>query len=75
VRSLWSPDGELILFKAPAKRPAQQPQDDQPHGSDLKQLTHYPAPKARFSGSFSPDGKWITFSRFTGHGIFVMRAD
>lgn len=29
-------------------------------GSGLKQLTHYPAPKAVFAGSFSPDGKWIT---------------
>jgi Tol biopolymer transport system component len=50
--------------------------DDQPDGSGLKRLTNYPAPRAVFSGSFSPDGKRITFSRGPGYpGIFVMRAD
>ncbi len=49
-------------------------------GSGLKQLTHYPEPKivGEESSSFSPDGKWITFSRFSTTSyaeIFVMRSD
>ena len=48
-------------------------------GGDLKQLTRYPSPKAVFSGSFSPDGQWITFAKFWGTdpypAIFVMRAN
>jgi TolB protein len=71
----WSPDGELILFKAPAKGQHGNLYTINADGSGLKQLTRYPAPKAVFSGSFSPDGKWITFSRFAGPAIFVMRAD
>jgi TolB protein len=71
----WSPDGESILFKAPAGGQHGNLYAINPDGSGLKQRTHYPAPKAVFSGSFSPDGKWITFSRFSGPGIFVMRAD
>ena len=72
----WSPDGERILFKAPAKRQHGNLYIVNPDGSGLKQLTRYPAPRAVFSGSFSPDGRWITFSRGPGYpGIFVLRAD
>jgi TolB protein len=71
----WSPDGALILFKAPAKGQHGNLYTIHPDGSGLKQLTRYPAPKPLFSGSFSPDGKWITFSRYPGPGIFVMHAD
>ena len=72
----WSPDGELILFKAPAKGQHGNLYTIEPDGSGLKQLTHDPAPRAVFSGSFSPEGKWITFSRGPGYpGIHVMRAD
>ena len=72
----WSPDGKLILFKAPSKGQHGNLYTIDPDGSGLKQLTRYPAPRAVFSGSFSPDGKWITFSRGPGYpGIFVMHAD
>jgi TolB protein len=72
----WSPDGKLILFKAPAKGQHGNLYTIDPDGSGLKQLTRYAAPRPLFSGSFSPDGKWITFSRGPGYpGIFVMRAD
>ena len=72
----WSPDGELILFRAPAQGHHGNLYTINADGAGLKQLTHYPAPRAVFSGSFSPDGKWITFSRGPGYpGIAVMRAD
>ena len=72
----WSPDGERILFKAPAKRQHGNLYTINPDGSGLKQLTRYPASMPLFSGSFSPDGTRITFSRGPGYpGIFVMRAD
>jgi Tol biopolymer transport system component len=38
----------------------------------------YPAPKTVLTGSFSPDGKWIVFSRFTSGpypAIYVMQSD
>jgi TolB protein len=71
----WSPDGELILFKAPAKGQHGNLYTINPDGSGLRQLTRYPPPRAVYSGAFSPDGEWITFSRFPGPGIFVMRVD
>jgi Tol biopolymer transport system component len=47
-------------------------------GGGLKRLTNYTAPKTVIAGSFSPDGNFITFARFTNGpdpAIFVMRAD
>ena len=77
----WSPDGTLILFRviSAAHKLHGNLYTIRPDGSGLKQLTNYSAPKAVLSGSFSPDGNWITFSRFSGTSaypaIFVMRAD
>ena len=74
----WSPDGNLILFRSvPGRDQHGNLYTINADGSDLKQLTRYPAPKALFAGSFSPDGKWITYSGFTsgGPGVFVMRLD
>ena len=74
----WSPDGKLILFRV---RGARNQHGNiytiHPDGSGLKQLTRYPAPKAVELGSFSPDGKLIIFTRFSGSGpnLFAMRSD
>jgi len=45
----WSPDGELILFKAPAKGQHGNLYTINPDGSGLKQLTRYPASRPVFS--------------------------
>lgn len=74
----WSPAGKLILFRSvPGREQHGNLYTVNADGGDLKQLTRYPSPRAVFSGSFSPDGKRITFSRFTsrGPGVFVMRAN
>jgi Tol biopolymer transport system component len=76
----WSPDGKLILFRAVSavERHSGNLYTIHPDGTGLRQLTRYPAPKTVLLGSFSPDGKWITFSRFSDTpypAIYVMRAD
>ena len=49
-----------------------------PDGTGLRQFTHFKPETNILSCSFSPDGKWITFSK-SGRGrepdIFVMRAN
>jgi TolB protein len=72
----WSPKGDLILFKAPAKGQHGNLYTISPDGSGLEKLTDYSPPTPVFAGSFSPDGKWITFSRGPGYPrVAVMRAD
>jgi TolB protein len=76
----WSPDGKLILFRtiSVANRHHGNLHTIRPDGTGLKKLTNYPAPKTVLNGSFSPDGKWISFSRFTDGpfpAIYVMRLD
>jgi TolB protein len=68
----WSPDGKLILFRAPAKNDRGNLYTINPDGSGLKQLTDYPG-NVVSTGSFSPDGNWITFARSAS--VFVMRTD
>ena len=76
----WSPDGKLILFRtvSTSNRHHGNIHTIRPDGTGLKKLTDYTAPKTVLSGSFSPDGKWITFARFNETpypAIYVMRAD
>jgi Tol biopolymer transport system component len=76
----WSPDGSQILFRtiSLSNRHHGNLYTIRPDGTGLRQLTHYPAPKTVLNGSFSPDGKWIAFSRFSSEpypAVYVMRAD
>ena len=76
----WSPDGKLILFRtiSTSNRHHGNLHTIRPDGTGLTKLTDYPAPKTVLTGSFSPDGKWITFSRFTEEpypAVYVMRVN
>jgi Tol biopolymer transport system component len=72
-RSDWSPDGSVILFKSPAQRGPGNLYTIAPDGTGLKQITHYAAPTVVWAGSFSPDGKWITYAKSAD--VHVARAD
>jgi Tol biopolymer transport system component len=70
----------LILFRAvsTAQRHHGNLYTIRPDGTGLKRLTSYPAPRTVLLGSFSPDGNWITFSRFSDSpypAVYVMRAN
>jgi Tol biopolymer transport system component len=76
----WSPDGSRILFRtiSTSNRHHGNLYTVRPDGSGLTKLTNYPAPKTVLMGSFSPDGRWIVFSRFTADpypAVYVMRSD
>ena len=76
----WSPDGKLILFRTVSTANAHHGNlhTIRPDGTGLTKLTDYPAPKVVLTGSFSPDGKWITFSRFTEGSypaVYAMRTN
>ena len=75
----WSPNGQLIVFRSPASSfEGSQVYVVRPDGSGLRQLTRFKPGTSVLSYSFSPDGKWITFSK-SGRGgqpdIFVMRTN
>jgi Tol biopolymer transport system component len=75
----WSPDGKQILFRSYDGGAAQsQIYVVRPDGSGRRPLTHAKSGTTVLSSSYSPDGKWITFSQSGRAGqpdIFVMRAN
>ena len=76
----WSPDGSRILFRtvSTSNRHHGNLHTIRPDGTGLTRLTSYPAPKTVLTGSYSPDGRWITFSRFNQTpypAVYVMRAN
>ena len=75
----WSPDGKQILFRAPTDAFAgSNLWTVRPDGTALKQLTRFSAATEVLSASYSPDGRWVVFSR-TGRGglpdLFAIRTD
>lgn len=73
----WSPDGRRVLFRSPeSTATGSNLWTVRPDGTGLKQVTHFAATIEVLSASYSPDGRWITFSR-SGRGglpdIFVVR--
>jgi Tol biopolymer transport system component len=77
----WSPAARLIVFRSvsPTKSQHGNLYIVRPNGSGLRQITQYDGTKAVGDGSFSPDGRWIIFSRFVSNdsypGLFVIGAD
>ena len=76
----WSPDGNWILFHSHVDDPINQSQIFiiHPDGTGRTQLTHFAAGTHVASSVFSPDGKWIAFSKGPEGGnidVWVMRLD
>jgi Tol biopolymer transport system component len=70
----WAPDGQRLAFIDHADLP--NPGDSanvatiRPDGTDLRLLTHFTGGEVNaFTGSYSPDGRWIVF-RLEDHGRF-----
>jgi len=81
----WSPDGKRLVFYSNRDGPTYVSANlytIRPDGTHLTQLTRAHGGRVQhLSATFSPDGKWIAFSRTPGSGsagnadVFVMRAD
>jgi TolB protein len=78
----WSPDGRRVLFYSNWGGPSTVSANLYTigvNGAGLRQLTHARGGRQQHLGAtFSPDGKWIAFSRTQGGGnadVYIMRTD
>ncbi len=75
----WSPDGKRILFRSASSSFLQSNLwTVRRDGTDLKQLTRLPLTTEVLSASYSPDGRWIVFSKTGRAGLpdlFAIRPD
>ena len=77
----WSPDGTRILFRShndEDEATQSQIYTVRPDGSDLRQLTRFPAGTLILSSAYSPDGTQIVFAKGDAGDqadLFVMNAD
>jgi Tol biopolymer transport system component len=80
----WSPDGTRLVFYSNFDGPSRVSANlytVAPDGTKLHALTRARGGKTQYlSASFSPDGRWLAFSRVPGVGganadVFVMRVD
>jgi Tol biopolymer transport system component len=70
----WAPDGEHLVFSNnsdPGPTDAVNIATVRPDGSDLRYITHYPAPVIAYAGGYSPDGQWIVF-RLVKDGLYTV---
>jgi TolB protein len=66
----WSPDGKRIVFRSATFSFTQSNfWTVRRDGTDLKQLTRFPATTEVLSASYSPDGRWIVFSKTGRAGL------
>jgi Tol biopolymer transport system component len=73
-KSDWAPNGQRIVFSdnsEPGPDDAVNIATVRPDGTDLRYLTHYPAPLLAWVGGYSPDGQWIVF-RLEVHGLYTL---
>ena len=66
----WAPDGQRLVYSEisePGPTDTVNIATVRPDGTDLRFLTHYPAPLRAWVGGYSPDGQWIVF-RLEDHG-------
>jgi Tol biopolymer transport system component len=83
IKQSWAPDGSRITLTPNADFPdhlSPNVATINPDGSDLRYLTRYTAGgAAAFTGSYSPDGRWIVFrlqsKSTTTFGLFKIRPD
>jgi Tol biopolymer transport system component len=76
IKHDWSPDARWILFSSPGDPTPGESGNlwlMHPDGSATHAITHFKGNANAFSGSFSPDGKWIVFRKEDAKGYHLSR--